>query len=141
MVAFGASLATVGWEATLDYALQRVERDGVLSPGRTWNQLQLSNIPIALGTIGLSSLFVTHPEGTVPALNRRLRLAGLVCLAATALLAVSITLITWPGWDAFLNPRWLAHSLREAATHPFTAIPIALASIIMTERSLSGRDR
>src|SRR5262245_45691918 len=46
LFALVASVHTVGWQRTIDYALQRIERDGVMSKGGNWNQLQVSNIPI-----------------------------------------------------------------------------------------------
>jgi hypothetical protein len=43
------------------YSFQRIEGDGILSKGGNWNMLQLSNIPIALGTIGLSRDLTAEP--------------------------------------------------------------------------------
>ena len=42
--------------------------------------------------------------------------------------------------QSFLNPRWIAHSVREIATYPLTGIPIALISVLLVERYLSGLD-
>jgi hypothetical protein len=137
IVAFIASVQTVGWERTLDYALQRIERDGVLSNGGNWNQLQLSNIPIALGAIGLSySILMFRADrgskdvGVVT--------GGKICLGVALALMNAITALTFTEWQAFLNPRWMAHSLREVATYPLTGIPIALVAILLVERYLSG---
>jgi hypothetical protein len=59
LISFFAAVLTAGWERTIDYALQRIERDGVMSTGGNWNQFQLSKIPIALGAIGVSSSLTT----------------------------------------------------------------------------------
>jgi hypothetical protein len=47
--------------------------------------------------------------------------------------------MTFTEWQAFLNPRWMAHSIREVATYPLTGIPIALAAVLLVERHLSGQ--
>ena len=56
LVTLTLSIFTVGWQGTVAYALQRVEHDGVMTPGGNWNQLQLSNVPIGLLSIGRSAL-------------------------------------------------------------------------------------
>jgi hypothetical protein len=134
-----ASVLTVGWSATLDYALQRIERDGIKSPGGNWNQFQLSNLPIALGTLALTGSLALVPAGPDQAL-RRLRARGAACIALAAGLALGITALTFPGWQAFANPRWVAHAIREVATHPLTTIPLAAASMVAVERFMTGRD-
>jgi hypothetical protein len=139
IVAFIASVQTAGWERTIDYALQRIERDGVLSKGGNWNQLQLSNIPIAIGAIGLSCsifMFTTDPDSK----NAGLVTGGRICLGAALALMVAISAMTFTEWQAYLNPRWMAHSIREVATYPLTGIPIALAAVLLVERYLSGQD-
>ena len=138
LTAFFASLYTVGWQRTLDYALQRIERDGISSKGGSWNQLQLSNIPIALGTIGVAAAFLAS-FGTADA-KKDLDLipAGIACLGVAALLSVTLTAVNWCGWRSFFNHRWLAHSIREIATYPLTGIPIALCSVLLVENWISG---
>ena len=133
--AFVASVLTVGRQRTIDYALQRIERDGVMSKGGNWNQLQLSNIPIALGTIGFGSALRVVGVGTR---GGSLWAGGLACVAGAVLILVTLSAATAFTWRAFCNPRWLAHSIREVATFPVTGIPIALASIVLTESVLSG---
>ena len=139
-VALVASVRTVGWQRTADYALQRIERDGVLSRGGGWNQLQLSNIPIALGTVGAGSVLGVSQAVPNGAAGWNLSAGGVACLALAASLAVGISAFNWCGWRAFSNPRWLAHGVREMATHPLTGIPIALASVVLVESYLSGVD-
>ena len=136
--AFFASVFTVGRQRTLDYAFQRIERDGIASKGGSWNQLQLSNIPIALGTVGVAAALI-NSAGTAEA-NKHLDLvpAGIACLGVAAMLSVTLTAVNWCGWRAFFNPRWLAHSVREIATFPLTGIPIALGSVLITENWISG---
>lgn len=136
--AFIASVYMVGWERTIDYALQRIERDGVTSKGGNWNQLQLSNIPIALGIIGLGSTFVMFKMGYNEKRDARLNAAGRICISVAAALMVGISACNFNGWEYFLNPRWMAHSIRELATHPVTGVPIALTSILLVERYISG---
>lgn len=137
-VAFMASIYTVGQQRTVDYALQRIERDGVMSKGGNWNQLQLSNLPIALGAISLSGTLMMFTGSASTTSNARLRTAGKVCVAAAAAITFAVSSVVFPGWDGFLNPRWMAHSIRELATYPLTGIPIALGSILVTEWFLSG---
>jgi hypothetical protein len=131
-VIFMASWQVAGWQRTLDYSLQSIERDGVLSPGGSWNQLQLSNIPIGLGTIAAAFALGRSWSGAQHEPPGRLVRAGRVFLVVAFAVAVGLSLLWWPGWEAFLNPRWLAHSVREHATYPLTAIPIALACILAT---------
>lgn len=138
LFAFIASVRTVGWQRTLDYALQRIERDGILSKGGNWNMLQLSNIPIALGTVALSSALVKLAQGYDPKGSVSLIVGGICCIGVAAALSAGITGANWCGWLCFLNPRWLAHSIREIATYPLTGIPIALASVALVERYISG---
>ena len=133
VLSFLASLFTVGWQRTIDYLLQRIERDGVMSKGGLWNQLQLSNVPIALGTIGLGSALRTV-NSEYPALgDPRLFAGGMVCIGAAAAVLVVMSMATWPRWRDFLNPRWLAHSMREVATYPLTGIPTALGSVVLVQ--------
>lgn len=139
IVAFLASVQTAGWERTIDYALQRIERDGVLSKGGNWNQLQLSNIPIALGTVGLSCAILRSRPGPASR-DAGLVTGGKLCLGVAFALMAAISAITFTEWQAFLNPRWMAHSIREVATYPLTGIPIALAAILLVERYLSGQN-
>ena len=132
VITFLASVRVAGWEQTRDYAFQYIERDGILSPGGNWNQLQISNIPIALGSIGLafacaSSWTLQGRRASMPMFRR-----GLVILTAAVVFSVTLSVFWWPGCSAFLNPRWLAHSVREIATYPLTGIPIALASVAAT---------
>jgi hypothetical protein len=140
IIAFIASLRTVGWQRTMDYALQRIERDGVLSRGGTWNQLQLSNIPIALGIVALSSSteMVLNPAREAPL--SMLRYAGIGCLLVGLALNVAITVAGRCDFRTFLNPRWLAHSIREIATYPFTGVLLAFLCVVLVERALSGID-
>lgn len=126
---FAASIQVAGWQRTIDYALQRIERDGLLSPGGTWNQLQLSNIPIALGAIALGSMLRLYSQHRK---QGNLFRPGLICLSLAAALSLGIMLSGWAGWRMFLNPRWLGHSMREVATYPLTGIPTALACILLT---------
>ena len=137
VVAFVAAVLTVGWQRTLDYALQRIERDGVLSKGGNWNQLQLSNVPIALGTIGSASALRLGASPGAPG-GGRLFVGGIACIAAATAILVGLTMLTRCNWRVFRNPRWLAHSMREVATFPLTGIPLALASIVLTAHALSG---
>lgn len=106
IVAFLASVETAGWERTIDYALQRIERDGVLSKGGNWNQLQLSNIPVALGTVGLSCAIVrsrTEPASR----DAGLVSGGKLYLGVAFALMTAISAMTFTEWQAFLNPRWM----------------------------------
>ena len=136
--AFAASIYTVGRQRTIDYALQRIERDGVMSTGGNWNQLQLSNIPIALGAISVSGTLIMFAPGAGAKQDSGLITGGRICIAVAATLMIGISALTFPGWQAFLNPRWMAHSIRELATYPLTGIPIALIGILLVERYLSG---
>ena len=136
--AFVASVLTVGWQRTLDYSLQRIERDGVTSKGGNWNQLQLSNVPIALGTIGIASALRLVNSARPIVFDASLFAGGAACLVAAAAIVVGMSVATWCTWRAFRNPRWLAHSMREVATFPLTGIPIALASIVIVEYGLFG---
>jgi hypothetical protein len=137
-VAFIASVHTVGWQRTMDYAFQWVERDGIVSKGGNWNQLQLSNLPILLGTIGLSSAFVMFGKESGSKGSGPLTALALLCIGVAAALCIVISAFSWGGWKSFLNPRWLAHSLREIATYPLTGIPIALSGVLLVEYYLSG---
>jgi hypothetical protein len=136
--AFIASVQTAGWERTIDYALQRIERDGVLSKGGNWNQLQLSNIPIALGAIALSCSIVRSAAGS-DSKDAGLVTGGKICIVVALALMNAISAVTFNEWQAFANPRWVAHSMREVATYPLTGIPIALAAVLLVERRLSGQ--
>ena len=137
-LAFLMSLYTVGWQRTLDYALQRIERDGVMSKGGNWNQLQLSNIPIALGIIGLSSAFLIPARGPNSQRDAALITGAMGCICLAAVLCIGVSILNWSGWQSFLNPRWLAHGIREIATYPLTGMPIALGSLLLVEHYLSG---
>ena len=138
LLAFVMSIWTVGWQRTLDYALQRIERDGIISKGGNWNQLQLSNIPIAFGTIGLSAAFTMSVGEFQRERSITLIAGGVSCIFFAVALCIGITALNWNGWTSFLNPRWLGHSIREIATYPFTGIPIALISVLLVENYLSG---
>lgn len=138
VLSFLASLFTVGWQRTIDYLLQRIERDGVMSKGGLWNQLQLSNVPIALGTIGIgSALRTVNSEGSVLG-ELRLFTGGMACIGSAAAVLVAMSMATWRTWRDFLNPRWLAHSMREIATYPLTGIPTALGSVVLVQYLLFG---
>ena len=138
IAALAASVACVGLDRTMDYALQRIERDDVMSPGGNWNQLQLSNVPIALGAIGFSGSFAAFGYGRngVGKVNRTR--GGVICIGIAIALMGALTGFTFPGLRAFLNPRWIAHSVREMATYPLTGVPIALAGVLLAEQRLSG---
>jgi hypothetical protein len=138
VLSFLASLFTVGWQRTIDYVMQRIERDGVMSKGGLWNQLQLSNVPIALGTIGLGSALRTVNSESPALGDPRLFAGGIACIGAAAAVLVVMNIATWPTWRAFLNPRWLAHSMRELATWPLTGIPTALGSVVLVQYLLFG---
>ena len=73
--------------------------------GGLWNQLQLSNVLIALGTIGIgSALRTVNSEG--PALGElRLFAGGMACIGSAAAVLVAMSMATWPTWRDFLNPR------------------------------------
>ncbi len=138
VAAFIAAVLTVGWQRTIDYTLQRIERDGVLSKGGNWNQLQLSNVPIAVGTIGAASTLRWLGAEVGASGDASLFGSGIACIAAGIALLVGLGVLCWCSWEAFRNPRWLAHSMREVATFPLTGIPIALASIVLTVHALFG---
>jgi hypothetical protein len=138
LLASVASIYKVGWQRTIDYASQRIERDGIMSKGGNWNQLQLSNLPIALGTVGVSSAFLMVVKGFDSKGNVNLIVGGMSYISVAAVLSVGISTLNWCGWQRFLNPRWMAHGIREIATYPLTGIPIALASILLVEYHLSG---
>jgi hypothetical protein len=138
LLAFGASVYKVGLQRTIDFAFQRIERDGVISRGGTWNQLQLSNIPIALGALGVSVALLISPRYFGSTEDFRLVVGGIACIATAAILSITISTFNWPGWESFFTARWLAHSIREIATYPFTGIPIALASVMAVEYYISG---
>ncbi len=133
VVGFLASVHFAGWERTFDYLWQRIERDGVLSKGGNWNQLQLSNAPIALGMLGIALTLGPGRPGSRP--------AALAVLGLATAISAALTASVWPGWEAFRNPRWLAHSLRELATYPLTGVPLATAAIVLAEYWLSGAAR
>lgn len=133
-----ASVNTAGWQRTVDYALQRIERDGIRSRGGNWNQLQLSNVPVALGTAGLGSALVVRPAGSEVEVG--LIQWGFVTLGTAALGSIGLTAANWCGLRRFLTPRWLAHSFREVATYPFTGIPVAFASVVLVEWWIAGSD-
>lgn len=133
-----ASIYTVGWQRTIDYAFQRIERDGIMSKGGSWNQLQLSNIPIGFMTIGVSSTMVIFQAVSSAAKTSPLMVGALVCIGIAATLCILLSMFNWCHWKSFRNPRWLAHSMRELATYPLTGIPIALASLLLVEYYLSG---
>ncbi|MCS6953504.1 MAG: hypothetical protein RMK57_15345 [Bryobacterales bacterium] len=138
LISFVAAIHLAGWQRTVDYLFQSIERDGVSSKGGTWNLLQLSNIPMALAVIGIVTSFVGHGVPAGARETRSQRNLGLLLLAAAALLSAAMTWWSWPGAAAFGNPRWLAHSLRELATYPLTAVPIAAAAVLGTERWAAG---
>ena len=140
-ITFLASTRIAGFPRTVEYALQWIERDGVLSPGGGWNQLQVSNIPIALGTISAGLVLASSWPATPGERSRVGLWAGLAGLALALALDLGLTALWWPGWEAFENPRWVAHSIREIATYPLTGIPIALAAIFCVHARLaSGQD-
>ncbi len=136
-----ASVCVAGWQRTIDYAFQRIERDGVVSKGENWHQLQLSNIPIALGTVGASSALAISTKVADAQSHVSLIGGGIACIGVSAVLSIAISAFNWCGWNAFLNPRWLAHSIRESATYPLTGVPIAMASVLLVEFYLSGVDK
>jgi len=138
LLAFFASLYMVGWHRTIEYVFQRIERDGVMSKGGTWNVLQLSNIPIALVAIGASSSLVSYARWADSSGDTNLIIGGITCIAVAAILCVGISTLNWCGWQSFLNPRWLAHSTREVVTYPLTGLPIALTSVLLVELYISG---
>lgn len=140
LISFVAALYAVGWRETMDWAMQRIERDGVTSKGGTWNQLQLSNVPMFLGILGTTTGIAFVPLGSAHAEFTELTTSGWLLLGAAVGLTVLISAPNWCGWQALRNPRWLAHSMRELATYPFTGIPIALASVLLMELYLSGID-
>jgi hypothetical protein len=124
-----ASVRVFGWDETRAFLFQYYERDGILSPGGSWNQLQVSNLPIALGSISLAFAWACSWSGPKAGVSRPLVWRGLATLGFALVLFLTLTLCWWPGWSSFLNPRWLAHSIREIATYPLTGIPIALAAV------------
>jgi hypothetical protein len=138
LLSFGASIYFAGWQRTLEYATQQIERDGILSTGGNWNQLQLSNLPMAVSVIGVGSSMGMACDAIGSREKTNSRLLGIICVVLALGSGLSLTVFTWPGADAFLNPRWLAHSIREIATYPLTALPIAFASIGVVEQYLSG---
>jgi hypothetical protein len=141
VTAFALAVETVGWQRTEDYALQRIERDGVMSKGGDWNQLQESNIPIALGTVAISgSILICAGLGKFSR-PCDMRMGGLILLVFAVMISVGITAFNWCGWSAFLNPRWMAHGIREMATYPVTGIPIALAAVLLVESYVSGETK
>ena len=140
LISFVAAVYGVGWQQTLDWALQRVERDGVSSKGGTWNQLQLSNVPMFLGILGTSTAIGVASRTSAHTEFVELSASGWLLLGTALLLTVGISAPNWCGWQAMRNPRWLAHSMRELATYPFTGLPIALASVLLMELYLSGID-
>ncbi|MCW5979283.1 MAG: hypothetical protein KIT09_14505 [Bryobacteraceae bacterium] len=131
---FVASVHVAGWERTQDYLYQRVERDGVISKGGNWNQLQLSNVPIALGILSVC-VALTTASGPARAAG------GLLPIGLAAAMSAALTGWSWNGWEAFLNPRWLAHSIRELATYPLTGVPLAVAGVVVIEYAVSGARR
>ena len=139
LCSFVASVFIAGWQRTVDYASQRIERDGVTSKGGNWNQLQLSNVPIGLGAIGTCIALVgLSPDSNPPGFSS---LVGLGLIGLAAILSIAISAFNWCGWEAFRNPRWLAHSIREMATYPFTGIPLAMLSVLLVEFILTGSDQ
>ena len=138
VLSFGASIYLAGWQRTLEYATQQIERDGILSTGGNWNQLQLSNLPMAVSIIGVGSAMGMACADVGSHDKTNLRVMGIVCVVLALGGGLSLTVFSWPGGEAFLNPRWMAHSIREIATYPLTALPIAFASIGVVEQYLSG---
>jgi hypothetical protein len=141
VASFAASIHTVGWDRTLDYALQRIERDGVLSKGGNWNQQLLSNIPIALGAVGLSSAFSVFITKQPQLKKDKWPVPGVTYIILALVITLVISAFTFPGWQAFINPRWVAHSIREMATYPLTGIPIGVTAGIIVDRLVCKCDR
>ena len=137
-VSFIGSIAFAGWQRTIDYCLQRIERDGVMSSGGLWNQLQLSNVPIALGTVGAGIAIQCALVESSHANDVSLLIGGILLIAAAVAIMVSMSLMTWQSWAALRNPRWLAHSMREVATFPLTGVPIALGAVGLVQNALGG---
>ncbi len=138
LVAFIGSVRICGWQRTVDYALNRIERDGVMSRGGSWNQMQESNIPLYL--VMFSTSYAAGRWMDFPGLveHQLFVIGGLVCIVVALSLWVIVSVYFWPGFRAFSNPRWIAHGIREVATQPFTTLPFALLGILLVVRYLYG---
>lgn len=130
-VVFCASIKKAGWRRTIDYTLQRIERDGVMSKGGSWNQMQESNLPLNLILFSVSYFIgasLRFRGYTGLGLNNY---GGLLCIMIACALWAGPSVYFWPGRRSFLNPRWIAHGVREDATVPFTTFPLSLLGILV----------
>jgi hypothetical protein len=137
LLAFILSISKVGWRRTTDCLLQRVERDEVESKGGSWNQLQVSNIPLYLMMFSASFFMNSFTGDSNPAEYTLLKTGTLICVVAGVLLWIIPSIYFWPGWRAFMNPRWTAHGIREIATQPFILLPTALFVILLIHQELT----
>jgi hypothetical protein len=130
LVVAAGSVRQIGVRQTLHYALQKFERDGVSSWGGCWNQFVLSNLVIGLGSVAAGILlgsWLNIQSADRQSLEwwRRGLMLGIAVLWFGVLCLVFRT-----GRRSFTEPRWLAHSVREVATYPLTAVPAGFGAIL-----------
>jgi hypothetical protein len=130
------SIRQIGIQQTLHYALQKFERDSVSSWGGCWNQFVPSNLVIGIGSVAVGMIIgasFQHPNSAFAPLPKPMSLGNAWVLALAVIWFLGLCLIFRTGRRSFTEPRWLAHSVREIATYPLTAVPAGLGAIILAE--------
>ncbi len=129
------SINQVGLKETIHYALQKFERDNVSSWGGCWNQFVPSNIVIGAGSIAIGlvagkSILCSNANSTF--LQDTLSFKNYWLLLFAIVWFLWLCFVFRTGRRSFTETRWLAHSVREIATYPFTAVPAGLGAIIFS---------
>ena len=136
-VVWGA-VRQVGIQQTLHYALQKFERDNVSSWGGCWNQFVPSNVVIGLGSAAAGLILGASLQCADAVIVQRHPgwWAQWLVLGLAVLWFLVLCLIFRTGRRSYTEPRWLAHSIREIATYPLTAVPAGLGAILLAHYAL-----
>jgi len=125
------SISRVGLAETVHYTIQKFERDNVSSWGGCWNQFVPSNIVIGLGSVAAGKLIGTAILMNGTALSQNQTSSAYKIIVVAILFFISLSIIFKTGRRSFMEPRWLAHSIREIATYPLTTVPAGLGAILL----------
>lgn len=130
-----------GLEDTLSFVLQQRQRPDLEVAGGSW-KLHLPSTLLQLALIPVVVFLARQAFARPVTWSRR----GLPLLAAAVAVAVAVTWLATGDpvvavAEAWQDPRYLAHSVRELVTFPLTYYPLALAALLAGEPPAVRRER
>ncbi len=131
-IVVSGAIYKAGFESFLLDLFQFRTRDDLVSYGSHWHSHLLDMSFVLLYSLALSFMY----RGITGTPGRRINLRGMRLLLIWAAIFIACTMIFIPTIKFLADTRYLAHQLREIATHSMTTVPLAYGGLVLFEGSL-----